>query len=975
MRRLSDLTDCSPRNDSRAFLLSVFGETALAILAIVGWLGMVSATGPPDLISSVYAAVAGAGTEAPDPRKLEPALRGRVVCARGQALAGARIEARPLSPIEAGMLREQKPDDDTKAEIPETEGGSDGRFELRGLIPGRDYRLVASLAGHATGSLTIPAFAAGREPREVEIVLSPGILGFGAVLDLDEQPIAGARVRLLAHRGESSPWEMPWSEASKVAIAGADGRFELLDLAAGRYVLAARADGYRELTVPGIEVAGRGVAFDLGSVLLEPDRPLAVKVTDPDGEPIADAVITWLRLDRGGTLKPPADDEARGLTGNDGGLSVEGLPKNARLALEISREGYRTRRLSDVYAGADPLVVILEPGVSVSGIVVDPTGLPVVDAVVELVRSATSVGRRSTGTDAEGRFELSGLAAGGATLAAGSEAGCSRPLELELELGSVEDVRLELRVGATVSGRVIDARGLAVVGAVIEAEPYRPGIVAERRRCSTAGEWRTSEEGWFTVAGLEPGRHRFSAAHPDFVPVAEVVRVVPGAGAVIELELVERRLQEKLRLFGRILDPAGAGVLGAAVTLVSPRGTTAARAMSDGSGDFAMASSRCAACSASMGPAKHTLEVRHPRFAAYRSEPFELGVETSEERVVELEEGGSIAGEIHGLELDELTELRVSATRQGLSLPGQVGYDSRYRIAGLAIGEWFVHAQLGPRSVSRSVNLASSGAQETFDLAFEAGFVLSGVVRLEDEALAEARIDASCLQPRFHASRVTDDFGRFEFREVPEGDCTLTANAATDAALAQRGVEVRGDTEIEIRIAAAALSGRLLSLGDRAPVSGATVELTYADAAGPASRVETLSDARGRFALAAAGRGSYRVRVAREGFALLERQLQLDRPRELELLLQPAETAVLYVVDPEGAVPPRIRLEISNGAGSAFLVQSHQPEIDGKVTVRSLPPGFWSLSVVGPGGAMSRALLEVPGEPKQLVLGARVSSP
>ncbi|MCG8463048.1 MAG: carboxypeptidase-like regulatory domain-containing protein, partial [Holophagales bacterium] len=121
-------------------------------------------------------------------------IRGRVVDRDGEGIPGAGIRgAVDLSSVEHGAAALSG----IHRHRPATVSGADGSFRLQGLVVDLAYRLHVSRRGFGPAFVDVPP-SSDAEPQELEIRLETGLIAFGRVIGRDEQPIAGARVELLA---------------------------------------------------------------------------------------------------------------------------------------------------------------------------------------------------------------------------------------------------------------------------------------------------------------------------------------------------------------------------------------------------------------------------------------------------------------------------------------------------------------------------------------------------------------------------------------------------------------------------------------------------------------------------------------------------------------------------------------------------------------------------------------------------------
>ncbi len=167
----------------------------------------------------------------------------------------------------------------------------DGSFLLDDL-PLEEVRLRAAGVEFGASEVVTVRPARDGEPPEVTLALATGVVGHGVVLDAASgRPVAGAEVLVedrLALDGTGR--ERAVGTRPLGAVTGADGRFELGGLPAGRATLVVRAHGYAAARIE--EEPGADGRTDCGAIQLVPPQDLLVRYT---GEEPFDPMVHWLR--------------------------------------------------------------------------------------------------------------------------------------------------------------------------------------------------------------------------------------------------------------------------------------------------------------------------------------------------------------------------------------------------------------------------------------------------------------------------------------------------------------------------------------------------------------------------------------------------------------------------------------------------------------------------------------------------------
>lgn len=220
-----------------------------------------------------------------------------------------------------------------KLPIAQTRTGIDGRFRLRGVVPGGNLFAVNAreLLPHVKPRIVVRS---GEEKDLGTVRLGEGELAAGRVEDDQGKPIAGAEV-LVATRSTAAPLHF----ASYAQATDAEGKFTMAGMPAGDIVVAARrarGDGW---TFADPQPVARDVVIRLPSILT-----LTLRILDGDNRAVADPRVQLLPGEDDeaaigmsmwgfNTPVPLADKTARG---EHGELIVTGLQRGAYVLLADS---------------------------------------------------------------------------------------------------------------------------------------------------------------------------------------------------------------------------------------------------------------------------------------------------------------------------------------------------------------------------------------------------------------------------------------------------------------------------------------------------------------------------------------------------------------------------------------------------------------------------------------------------------------
>ncbi|MEE2940488.1 MAG: carboxypeptidase regulatory-like domain-containing protein [Planctomycetota bacterium] len=471
-------------------------------------------------------------------------VRGRVLDPQGAAVEGASVyfDADTGQAVTA-LMSAPSPDS--------TRSGADGSFTLLGLPPG-ELTISASHDDFAKASASQIVAGPGEQLEDLVLRLSEGGAIEGICFD-DEGRTASNRIVTVQSMAMTR---------QRVVASDSDGTFRIDGLEAGSYQVVAidpamRTSGdadtssindmfkYMKLATAEV-VEGEVATVFLGA---PPSDPVEVsgRVTQ-GGEPYAQAMVTWMPATTGVQEKmklTTTDADGRyGLTLDEAGdyvISVARLPGGATQQVTVEFE-------ERVAEGTQTLRRDIEiPGGTLAGRVRGADGEPLGAArvtVVEVggVRTNQLIGGSyaELQTDADGRFEVSGLragayqaSAGGAMLFGSAPSAPARVTVGPIEVG--EDARVEgveIRLSPACSAEVVvrDGSGLPVQGASVF---LRDG---EGRHTELFSMSATGPAGRATLQGLAEGTYTVAVRTDRFASLESApFRAAPGEVAQVEL--------------------------------------------------------------------------------------------------------------------------------------------------------------------------------------------------------------------------------------------------------------------------------------------------------------------------------------------------------------------------------------------------------------------------------------------------------
>ncbi|HBL27445.1 MAG TPA: hypothetical protein DD490_11475 [Acidobacteria bacterium] len=851
--------------------------------------------------------------------------------------------------------------------------GPDGRFLLQGLPAGATtWEVRALLPGFAPARVTLAQPAAGAGRRDLRLVLVPGRTGVGRVLDRAEQPVAGAEVTLRATTGEMAPEGGDAAERRRPGAEGIDfwkassdaaGHFTLAGLPAGRVDLLVARPGFVPVTVRALAIPGGSGPLDLGTVILEPGVEIQGLVLGGEGRPIEKASVfagkdlQGLRFQAEAGRAPGRRPDAT--TGPEGRFVLSNLRRGERVELWVSAPGFLPAAVDGITApNAKPLRVVLERGARVTGRVVDAEGVPVAGAELSLtmerhgeerglIRFAGGA-RSSARSAADGRFEVPPVPPGRGRLLIEAEG--FQPLErkdLAVPAEGLAGLELVLDRGAVLEGRVRTEDG----------EPVEDARVV----CGAAAAI-SDADGAYRLDGVVPGPRTARLLHREFPPLDKDLVIQPGLN---HLDLI---LAVGHEVAGQVVDREGRPVAGAALALY-PEGSPREQITESGD-DGAFSFPRVVDGSYTLRTEKvgyRTVET--PQAVRLAGSPLR-GLE------VRLDRGTRLHGGLPGLDLYDLSEVEVRATRDDGSgeRPGRVSSDGTYEVLDLPPGDWQVTASLrgGTRSARRRVLIEPGLEEVRVDLEFGRALTLTGSVLFGREPLSGARLTLRGLDVSGFRAVTTGFAGDFRLEDLHPGKYRLQVLGRQEMLNHAEDLRLDADREILVDIAAARVAGTVIDAATGEPLDGAIVGLRRLEGTEVAFLIAIGTDEQGDFALPSVTEGHYRMTVTKDGYAPQDQEVEVFLAAGLEDLrvaLNPAAGLDLDVRLAAGGRPAWVRAAVLDTGGRVALFEVRSPDAaTGLFRLPNLAPGTWEILLLAPESAPAAVRVKVPGKPVPVTL-------
>ncbi|MEC9349317.1 MAG: carboxypeptidase regulatory-like domain-containing protein [Planctomycetota bacterium] len=816
-------------------------------------------------------------------------------------------------------------------------------------------------------------------PDPVKAVRRDTIAG-RVVIKETTQPVAEAVISLLNDPGTKT--------ATKK-----DGSFRLVPVAPQANDLLIRAPGYGVTIRPQVPGGTKELV-----ILLEKELTLRGTTVFPDGRPAPNielllhsaATLEADPFSRAAALHGGRPAEARGTSDSQGVFSIGGLSQRDWF-LRTRGPGIVEQVLNGVVwvrPEIQPIEVVVEPGLSITGNIVDEAGnsLPGLEVRVFAELDLNLAITLTEKTDNEGRFVLGGLSKRTFGLIAGASSDFF-PIRID-QVEPGEELLIELARADSLNGRVIDAESSRPVeGAVIGwndgAEDDFKELHGESIR-----ETVSDEQGHFNLRGIPRGDVEFTARAEGYLMMKldKTLRrnTADKSGPVL-------RMSRAGRVRGVARNEAGAPVAEARIELMlnSQNGLVLATGESDSEGRFHLgldSTPKDEAC---------TVTAQHKDYQG--STPVELIIEDPSrehpELAITLLAGGTISGKINfdrerlpeGLTLAgvKLMLLRVEEGELAeLNRSSISDANGEYSLAGLAKGEYVLRSDSAGFSPYQSEPLRL-GERESLlhEIFFTAERVVSGEVRNQLGEPLRATISARDLRnshrKRSRRQTFSDKYGRFRLGSLGPGPYRVTAEAADHLPLTENSVSPPEESNFVLE-RYGWVEGEVKDDSTGNPLEDFSITILPIGETGekPGRPRETVfENSGGRFFIGGLARGKYDFLLSANGYLPLIRILSISGEKissKLDLKLSRGRSIELAVEDQEGRAIEGCRISVhlqvtggkppSTPHRSVFLTNDK-----GKARISGLATGSWTLAFNHPG--------YLPHQPLSLSLAEEIKTP
>jgi protocatechuate 3,4-dioxygenase beta subunit len=958
--RTVEVVDAEKRPAAQVLLAA--GDTALGATGAAGRLALAA---PCDRELSVRAlaadgrSAAGAvrGSAAGDAAPVRIALPRRPETVSGRVLAGDSRE-----PLAGAFVW---PGDPGAAVTTDGRGG----YTLQ-VPPGAAAPLSAAAPGYLTDYATRSAGAAAGEAGPT-FALTPAATLAGSVVDEAGRPVAAAEIQAVpAPAGRGAPF----FRFGRDLRTQSDGRGRFLLHVAPKQpaALTVAHDGFAPATLDAPAVEPRGAASAL-VVVLKKGRAAAGRALDSAQRPVAGARVT---LEPAAAADMPFSSRFLRLGGEpqgfestadaSGRFAFDHLPPG-RYDLAARSQGFSPLlvRGIEVPAGAgvfDLGRVLLQPGATVEGFVLDPGRRPLAGATVTANGADFPFGGGADApaatTAADGRFVLSDLRRGDRLRLAVSLTGYASRRLAGVEVPTPQPLEVVLAPGSRVAGRVVDDAGKPVAGAGVALYRTTGGMFAGGMLPgSPAGRATTDEDGRFAIEGVEAGKIALRASARGYLEAPLDLEVAAGK----DLAEVEVTLKSGAVVAGRVLGPDGAPLSGARIEVVVGQRemfssmSGGGRATSDGDGNYRLEG---------IVPGQRSVAAEHPD---YRRTVKDLEVRPGDNRLdLSLSRGYEVAGRLVDGTGQSIAggRLTLGGTGGGRATAATSGGDGSFRFAGVDPGSYRLEAVKPGYAVAGRDVQVEGGPVVGLELRLDGGGAIRGrILGLDFTQLAGVQVLASGTerwQPRVGE---VDYQGNYRIADLAAGDWRVTARQQGGRQAQGRAtVTPGGEAVLDLQFGGGfTLTGRLVRGGE--PVAGANVFLRSREVAANGSGT---SNTQGEFRVEGLEPGRYQLSVLQfEAGLHYEQEVEVagDRDLLIELPIQQVSGRVVDAADFSPIAEAEVSLEplaqpATSAPGFGFV---HRARSDGggQFTLSDVPEGGYRVVARQDGYSPGEATVQV----------------
>jgi Carboxypeptidase regulatory-like domain len=440
---------------------------------------------------------------------------------------------------------------------------------------------------------------------------------------------------------------------------------------------------------------------------------------------------------------------------------------------------------------SEEVLVVLEPGATITGTVTDSGGVAIDGVAVTLENAAlgsvNSADHKSTKTDTAGKYSFPNVAAGNYNLEAWTD-GFGRTRVPNLNISGRDEINQDIVLSAAhlIAGRVITSDGKPVEGATVNA--YGNASAAQATRSRT----RTDENGEFNFEDVPEGTYTLDSRARGY-KTASARRIQTGD---LSVEMV---LVPQPTIAGTVTTSAGQPLKDFTVQLRTRMSNSDLTIPVRGSKFKVSASEDGAFLLSCPGRGDYVVEAAGADFAPTLSEMVHVEEGSPVEGlVIRMTSGGVITGLALGADGSPLAGARVKTFASdfvdepfwgGMGFPSDAteteattAADGTFELKALTPAAYQVQVLDSGHApfTQREIQVAEGRAVDLGSLRLTAGASLSGTVSVGSEGaggvLVQLILDAQAASDKFGAyySTRTNSEGRYSFPHTPPGPYNLS---------------------------------------------------------------------------------------------------------------------------------------------------------------------------------------------------------
>jgi len=385
------------------------------------------------------------------------------------------------------------------------------------------------------------------------------------VRDLEVVATGSMTLRLMPEEGAVTPANVSvslqkkrdWRSGHRGLRGDVDnGVAEFSGLAPGTYQLSVEGDGMSEY---------RGEAVIAGSsnttveVLVSRVFTIVGRVVDRDGKAVEGAEVRGhreLKTTQGRWRSSTEHVDSRHAeTDADGRFTLKNVGTGEfKVSVKHDEMMPAGQDLTIGESPPDEVTFVLEPGIRLSGTILEADGSPAAGLTVNVSGPTGATGRdhvwKHAELDEDGVFEVSGLSTGKYDITVQGEGGGTPEVRISGVLAGEDEILISLGAKHKVPGSVVDPGGKPVEGAAIGVRKIEDSSSYTFGR-SAAGENLSDKNGAFSVSVRSGAKYEITAAKKPFLPASETVDLSDGS-APPEHPL-QLKLETGCRLEGKVV--------------------------------------------------------------------------------------------------------------------------------------------------------------------------------------------------------------------------------------------------------------------------------------------------------------------------------------------------------------------------------------------------------------------------------------